>query len=672
MSEANPNEIPFVPKLPPQYKDRLKTFARRVQKLGRHPANSTAWSRRVNELRAEACDHGQAVALNDLKLMVAKNLLLDLAIQGWRVTIRGGSILLISEWETNGGATKDVIRNRHLQERDAQLREPSVMAFVQSMERRRLTPKGWRSIFSVMRDGQELAESLCKLREVPCHFEGSIDQVIQPYIQFVESGAHCAETGLPLGDIWRYFRHTWVTAYKSIPGRSLSILIRDRARPGHPVIGIAALGSAVVQQSIRDKWIGWDVPSIEKGLGKKYGARVVKRLVVHLERRINLIYKADLLGSSFTRWDLKRPSALLIARLTQTAEEEMKLHRRYPDPAAHKLAVRDDKGWRKKAELHLFRGKRCKELAQLLSIKAVLLDSTDGSLSPAAISKVLEKAAVRHALAQIVRLIKAENVGIHMMDITICGAVAPYNAILGGKLVCALLGSPEVVDFYRRRYGRQVSVIASSMAGRAIRKKPHLSLLCTTSLYGKGSSQYNRIKIALEPGKPPLCYEELGTSEGFGSFHFSKECVRLVDILLGRSAEGRRVNSIFGEGVNPLMRKMREVLDLLGLSSDSFLKHGNRRIVYGIPLAENFREVLIGIQERPRYLLDQKEPSAQTEALARYWAQRWLKNRIENEEVIESVSRHTLSFPMEHGAMVPIERPVAIDLETYPDSGGYT
>jgi hypothetical protein len=113
---------------------------------------------------------------------------------------------------------------------------------------------------------------------------------------------------------------------------------------------------------------------------------------------------------------------------------------------------------------------------------------------------------------------------------------------------------------------------------------------------------------------------------------------------------------------------MREVLDMLGLSSDSFLKHGNRRIVYGIPLAENFRELLIGIQDRPRYLLDQTEPAAQTEALSRYWMRRWLRNRIENEEVIKSVSRHTLSLPMEHGAMVPIERPVAIDRETYPDS----
>jgi hypothetical protein len=668
MSEVSTNEIPFGPKLPPQHQECLKSFARCVQRLGMHPANSPAWSRKLNQLRTEACEHGQALPLNELKLMVAKNLLLDLATQGWRVSLRGGNIFMTSEPAGNGEIEKEMIRNRHLQERDAQLREPSVLAFVQSMERRRLTPKGWHSIFSVMRDGQELAESLTKLREDASRFEANVDEIIQPYIQFVEAGAHCTETGLLLSDIWRYFRHTWVTVYKSIPGRSLSILIRDRAIPGHPVIGIAALGSAVVQQSIRDKWIGWDVPSVEKALEKNYGARVVKRLVEHLERRINLIYKGDLLGSSFTRWDLKKPSPSLVAELNRTAEQEMKMHRRYPDPAAHKQSSLDEKGWRKKAELHLFRAKRCKELAQLLSIKSVLLQSTGGSLSPAAISKVLEKSAVRHALAQIVRLIKAENVGIHMMDITICGAVAPYNAILGGKLVCALLCSPEVVDYYRRRYGRQVSVIASSMAGRAISKKPHLSLLCTTSLYGNGSSQYNRIKIMLDPEKPPLRYEELGISEGFGSFHFSKECVRLVDILLGRSADGKRVNSIFGEGVNPLMRKMREVLDLFGLSSAAFLKHGNRRIVYGIPLAENFRELLMGIQDRPRYLLDQKDPSAQTGALARYWSGRWLKNRIDNDDVIESVSRHTLSFPMEHGSMVPIERLAATDQATYLES----
>ena len=192
MSEVSANEIPFNPKLPPSHKDRLKAFARRVRRIGALPSDSGAWSRKLDELRTEACDHRHAVRLSELKLMVAKNLLLDLATQGWRVSVRGGKISLSPQFGgANGEVAKEVIRRRHLQERDAQLREPSVIAFVRGMERRRLTPKGWHSIFSVMRDGQELAQSLAKLRRDPCLFETSIGQIIKPYIQFVETGAHC-------------------------------------------------------------------------------------------------------------------------------------------------------------------------------------------------------------------------------------------------------------------------------------------------------------------------------------------------------------------------------------------------------------------------------------------------------------------------------------------------
>ena len=70
-------------------------------------------------------------------------------------------------------------------------------------------------------------------------------------------------------------------------------------------------------------------------------------------------------------------------------------------------------------------------------------------------------------------------------------------------------------------------------------------------------------------------------SEGFGSFHFSKETLKLMGMLLGRTHEGRKVNSIFGEGVNSLMRKIREALSLLGLPDDVLLNHGSKRVIYG-------------------------------------------------------------------------------------------
>ena len=111
-------------------------------------------------------------------------------------------------------------------------------------------------------------------------------------------------------------------------------------------------------------------------------------------------------------------------------------------------------------------------------------------------------------------------------DVSICGAVHPYNELLGGKLVALLLTSQEVRDAYARRYGGQTSVIASQMAGRAISKPADLKILTTTSLYGVGSSQYNRPDPLAAADHPELrattCkWGAIGKSltGGFGTLH---------------------------------------------------------------------------------------------------------------------------------------------------------
>ena len=122
-----------------------------------------------------------------------------------------------------------------------------------------------------MRDGRELAEKLATVCQEPSQAKQSelLRTVISPYIQAVEPDAVCPVTGLKLMDIWRYFRHTWVSTYKSLPGRSMMILVRDAASPCHPVIGIAALGSSMAQQTLRDEWIGWDSDAFLKSLTEK-------------------------------------------------------------------------------------------------------------------------------------------------------------------------------------------------------------------------------------------------------------------------------------------------------------------------------------------------------------------------------------------------------------------
>jgi hypothetical protein len=194
------------------------------------------------------------------------------------------------------------------------------------------------------------------------------------------------------------------------------------------------------------------------------------------------------------------------------------------------------------------------------------------------------------------------------------------------------------------------------MKGAAVTRPPNLVLLGTTSLYGVGSSQYNRVRVPLtELGvnhDARIEYDELGISKGYGSYHFSKASIDYLETLLGRAGGGRKVNSIFGEGVNPLMRKLRDGLAEVGLPTDELLKHGNPRVVYTIALAHNFRDVLLGLSARPKYFLRLTRPDLGTEELADYWRRRWLFGRIMRPGVLEEVAKHTLSYPITHGARV--------------------
>ena len=103
------------------------------------------------------------------------------------------------------------------------------------------------------------------------------------------------------------------------------------------------------------------------------------------------------------------------------------------------------------------------------------------------------------------------------------------------------------------------------------------------------------------------------------------------------------------------MRKMREALSVVNLPSELILRHGNRRIIYAVPLATNFREVLMGIDRRPMYFLPKSDPNDTTRALAEFWRMRWLERRVENDAVLDEVANHSLSYPVEHGARVPLE-----------------
>src|SRR5206468_1423265 len=106
---------------------------------------------RIEKLRASISVPSAPLRTDDLRLRLVSNVLLDLKLQGWTLEVTNQITLKERSGEPESLLdSKQRVRNQHLAERNAQLREQSVAEFIQSMERRRLTHKGWHSIFSLM------------------------------------------------------------------------------------------------------------------------------------------------------------------------------------------------------------------------------------------------------------------------------------------------------------------------------------------------------------------------------------------------------------------------------------------------------------------------------------------------------------------------------------------
>lgn len=75
--------------------------------------------------------------------------------------------------------------------------------------------------------------------------------------------------------LFRILRYYWSSPYSEYVGRRIKLIIRDKALPNHPVIGIAALGSPIIHIPERDDWIGWDKQTRTKNLIYTLDAYVV-------------------------------------------------------------------------------------------------------------------------------------------------------------------------------------------------------------------------------------------------------------------------------------------------------------------------------------------------------------------------------------------------------------
>ncbi len=576
-----------------------------------------------------------------LRAHVSAALLRDLLLIGWESRITGHHIYVRPQTSGRPSERKEQIRRQLLYARDNQLAEDSNKRFIYSLELPNRS-SSCKPVTNLIADGRRLQEQLSRVLSMPeVDRLGAIKSVCQPYLQLV-SDDRDQFTNIRLIDIWRYFRHSWSTRYRTSPGRNLFYLVRDAAQPNHPVMGIAALGNTVMQLTPRDETLGWTLEGLLKlhQAGAVEGHELLTGFLRRLREDYEQIFSGDLPLTGSIEADANDDALSRLAVIEQDESRNREDTLRFDDddyvPKKHEELSEQE--LIAAATTPLFRRKRARAMREVLRAYRIISASKTLDLAKLALT---EDGA--WALATVLKQLKKRYSATSMMEITVCGAVAPYNHLLGGKLVCLLMMSPRVVNDYNQRYSDVVSIIASKMAGRPIVKDPGLVFLGTTSLYTDHSSQYNRVRLpagCIQGSTGDICYDQLGRTFGYGSPNLSADTERGLAAIAELANGFRNVNFVFGEGQSPKLRQLREGFTALGLNQSNLLQHGSPRIVYGVHLAANARRVLLGIDNTPKYVLpltaNQTEPE-----IVDFWTRRWLLGRLSHEPAMRAVTEST-------------------------------
>ena len=600
------------------------------------------------------------------------SLLADLLAGGWHVGI-GLEGFLISKPDyhksftgKNLDETKDKMRRIQKINRDKQIESVEIQRFIERMERPRKVGNEEKSILNLIDNGTELAEIFKDISQLDETKKVSLlKKIINPEIVvcypedplFKEEQNNCPYTGLRLGDIWKYFRLTWSNEYKSIPGKSFPVLIRNAARPNKPIIGIAMLRSAALSDEAREDAIGWtDEATIRKKIYSKEIEIdfVVKAMIDCLNEQIENIRSDDF---DFLNYKLiKQPNDEVIKKLKQIYEyeyERRKSDLKNEKKKPPKISGLEPEDWMKESEEAVFKKKRAIKLSRFLEIRKAFNEvnlNKDPARGYATLIHPSNKKG-NELISAALREIKTKALAENIMDLGVCGAVAPYNELIGGKLVAALMGSTEVRNLFKSRYsGKKYkfpSIIASSSKGKAVFRDANLMCLTTTSLYGVASSQYNKI-IFLKKDFPELETDVVWSeakknkqsqkTKGQGVYHFSNQTSKLLNILTRKKKGYVEVNNKFGEGTSPKLRKARVGIECLvdnsksNINLDTFFAHSIQRKNYIFFHEKNILKKMI----------DQKKSfsnisSSKAENITSAWIKRWLIKRIKRNETLEKL-----------------------------------
>jgi hypothetical protein len=608
--------------------------------------------------------------------------LLDLVRIGWRVEVERGTIELVPPSRLRARLTPQQVRGAKEETRRnlwplvaAQLDQPEFRKFVRRLETPTAKTKT-RSVSDLVASGSQLASRLVTARSLPVARRGeALDSVVRPYLQLVTEDARDAFTSLTLGEIWRYFRATWSIPNLPVPGRSMLYLVRDAAHPAHAVMGLIALNNAPMRKRAVDDWAGWtparlraDAEARRQSSDPQGGLNAFASACVGVLRDAA---SAICLDGLATPEEIAHPDPLTTRRLLELGDGYYDLREKVlkdierqkklgvairsckppPDLPTHDLPPLDDHlpdlektpdPASRLARRLLIAKKRAHELSRLLQAQLAFSEHRTQLADPAHAVEAWARDEIVSALGVVCGAMKSARLSSNILEVTTCGAIAPYHHLLGGKLAALLCASPELGADYQARYGGEPAIIRSHMANRLVPADCRLAALVTTSLYGVGSSQYERVRLpagTIVSGQGELRIRCIGESSGFGTVHFSPETMADLEHLLLQKDEFTDVNSVFGEGPSPKLRKLRAGLDLLGFSADDLLKHHQTRLVYALEYWPGAAEFLRwGGTEVPVWVGQPERFRDATDRIADFWRRRWLAGRLDHAESWEKLA----------------------------------
>lgn len=631
-------EIPFRPRLEGEFRVRFYNAASEITEITPTLDIAAIAEREINWVENE-CPYN----LDQRKKYRAVWFLFrDLIRASWKACYRDG-VLYMSLPSLNGADMHDSTSpevKALLRSWMSESRHERLVSYTDFINRMENPGANKTSVAALIADGEELAA-----RVERAHMgEIALEDAIQPYLQLVRENDRDEYTGLKISEIWRYFRLTWSTPAETTPGRTMQYLIRDAAHPMHAVMGIASLENCAVQITCRDDYIGWNqkafIDRVLK-LDADTAKQELQQLLAYLEDGITGIDYSELCTEAVVISPTDGDIQMLFDEAASAEQTRQQLLRNDVESESDEIEKSELGSISVDAEKALYRRKRAEQLARLLSAKKAIGDvcSADNFVDIWVDFCKSEggNSAIRSALvAQ-----KTKHIGSSLMELNVCGAVPPYNELLGGKLVALLATSPQVVHDYKERYSDKASEIASRLKGAPVCRPADLVYVGTTSLYYVGSSQYNRLKI---PGKIfdsdfDIVWKKLGMTIGFGTMHISKATT--MSLTEATSDGFNRINHVFGEGASPKMRlltmSIRELLESTNEDSKDFSKHAMSRIVYGACLAENTFDYLLGRDSTPKYYTDMDDYAFGTQKIVDFWRDRWLSSRLNYEPIYQRI-----------------------------------